>query len=104
VRQSRFLVLGSVTIEVRDLTTSQPPRKLKCFPIQPGWLQNVPAFSRDGRLVAAEAEHTTIGVWETATGLEVAHLRGHQERVIALAFHPDGRRLVSSARRGGSSG
>jgi WD40 repeat protein len=99
VRESGAL-LGSVIIEVRDLTTAQPARKLKSFPIWPGWVQNVLAFSRDGRLVAAEAEHTTIGVWETATGREVAHLKGHADRIRALAFHPDGRRLVSADDKG----
>jgi WD40 repeat protein len=95
VRPDGFLA----TIEVRDLATLQPPRKLKSFLLF-GEMINTLAFSRDGLLVAAEAEPTTIGVWETATGREVARLEGHKGRIRALAFHSDGRRLVSADAKG----
>jgi WD40 repeat protein len=94
------LLPPSVVIELRDLRSSRPARQLKRVPIPTGWQMGVLAFSRDGRLVAAEAEQKTIGVWDTASGRPVAHLKGKQDRIEALAFHPDGRRLASADSRG----
>jgi WD40 repeat protein len=56
------------------------------------------AFSRDGRLVAAETVPGTATVWEVAGGRQVAAIGGHKDRVSALAFSPDGRRLATADR------
>src|SRR5262249_21371189 len=48
----------------------------------------------DGRLLVAN-KRTTAWVWDLASGKHVQTLSGHEEGVIALAFSPDGRRLVT---------
>jgi hypothetical protein len=50
--------------------------------------------SPDGRLLAGGT--VRIGVWDAATGRELARL-DQPNRVLALAFSPDGRRLAASA-------
>src|SRR4051794_41701285 len=42
----------------------------------------------------------TIRFWDVATGRELARLGGHDSDVNALAFTPDGRRLVSGQKNG----
>ncbi len=39
----------------------------------------------------------SIRVWDAASGEEIAHLEGHEGPVIALAFSPDGDRLLSGS-------
>jgi RNA polymerase sigma factor (sigma-70 family) len=52
------------------------------------------ALSPDERTLAA-ADHSTIHLWELASGKERGRFSGHRERIRALAFSPDGRLLVS---------
>lgn len=56
---------------------------------------NAVAFSPDGELVAGGIGHD-IGVWEVATGTQVATLEGHDRSVDGLAFSPDGQQLASA--------
>jgi WD40 repeat protein/tRNA A-37 threonylcarbamoyl transferase component Bud32 len=52
--------------------------------------------SPDLRLVASRGEGAlTPRVWELETGREIARLEGHQERVYALRFSPQGDRLIT---------
>jgi WD40 repeat protein len=39
----------------------------------------------------------TVNVWNTTTGTEVAHLKGHSDRVLSLCWSPDGNQLVSGS-------
>src|SRR5262249_54501343 len=41
-----------------------------------------------------------IRLWDPATGKEVARLTGHSKEVLAVAFSPDGRRLLSAGMGG----
>jgi WD40 repeat protein len=79
------------------LVRSVPPLELAW-----NWTWNNPlAFSSDGRRLAAagiahdgEAEVT---VWDAATGREELNLRGHALTVNAVAFSPNGSRLVTGS-------
>jgi WD40 repeat protein len=50
---------------------------------------------RDGR----DCLHTdrAVRLWDLATGKELRVLRGHTDRVISVAFSPDGKRLVTAS-------
>ena len=53
-------------------------------------------------MLAAASRDRTIKLWEVSTRQELATLTGHTDEVEAVAFHPDGRRLVSGGRMGPS--
>ncbi len=53
------------------------------------------AFSPDGRVLAASFYEGGVKLWETATGVELATLSGHNGAVHAVAFSPDGRTLAT---------
>ena len=56
------------------------------------------AISRDGRtLAAALSQGLTIGLFDLTSGQRSAPLAGHQERIVRLAFSPDGTTLASGA-------
>jgi WD40 repeat protein/serine/threonine protein kinase/tetratricopeptide (TPR) repeat protein len=56
-----------------------------------------PAISPDSRTLAARmGGHSTIGLWDLATGQLRRTLHGHEERVNGLAFSPDGLFLASA--------
>ena len=69
---------------------------------------NTVAFSPDGSRMAAgfgtfrfishgEYLDNSIRVWDTRTGQELAHLVGHEDAVVSLAFSPDGQTLLSGS-------
>jgi WD40 repeat protein len=55
------------------------------------------AASADGSLLAGGVGHKQIIVWSTRVGNEVARLKGHGRKVLAVAFMRDGTRLVSGS-------
>jgi WD40 repeat protein/serine/threonine protein kinase len=60
------------------------------------------AFSADGTRLAAMNGSSVRGdnavhIWDTATGEELAVLRGHEEWGMSVAFDPTGARLASAA-------
>ncbi|HJT34754.1 MAG TPA: hypothetical protein VJ783_22190, partial [Pirellulales bacterium] len=61
------------------------------------------AISPDGRFLAGACQHNNhaadfVTVWDLATGAPKYTLHGHSREITALAFHPDGIRLVSAAK------
>ncbi len=64
------------------------------------------AFSPDGRwAVTTHGVHwprpdRVVHLWDTATGREVADLRGHRAHVRSAAFSPDGRLVVTASADG----
>ena len=60
-----------------------------------------PAFSRDGKLVAAACSTWGVQVWDATTGEPGVRLKGRERGEVAgLAFDPDGRRLFVAGSRG----
>jgi WD40 repeat protein len=58
---------------------------------------NPVVFSPDGTILAASSSET-IQLWDVATGAERVILKGHSEKIHAIAFSLDGKLLVSAAR------
>ncbi|BCH23519.1 hypothetical protein MesoLjLb_33040 [Mesorhizobium sp. L-8-3] len=56
------------------------------------------AFSPDGARIVTTAS-TDNGAWvlETATGVQLAALKGHDDWISSAAFSPDGRRIVTAS-------
>jgi hypothetical protein len=48
-----------------------------------------------GQWLASGGDDRTLGLWECASGRELARWEAHDRPVTAVAFHPDGRTLVS---------
>ena len=51
----------------------------------------------DGKLIATGSYDQKIRLWDTATGKEVALLKGHNGAVNGLSFRPDGKVLASAS-------
>lgn len=58
------------------------------------------AFSPDGRRVAGAQRDGSVGVWDVATGRELARMIGHKKLAQTVAFSNDGRLLVSGGEDG----
>ena len=76
---------GPSTLGTMATLLPRQPRELTCL-----------AFSSDGKILALGDTRHEITLWNTASGLRVAQLRGHEDVVAGLAFHPDGKRLLSA--------
>jgi RNA polymerase sigma factor (sigma-70 family) len=62
---------------------------------------NAVAFSRDGRMLAANNPYApSILLWEVATRKERRRFFGHRGGVVSLCFSPDARRLASGSKDG----
>jgi WD40 repeat protein len=55
------------------------------------------AFSRDGKRIAGGRGDGTVRVWDAQTGRTLLTLKGHTFLVLAMAFSPDGRRILTQA-------
>ena len=58
------------------------------------------AFSHDGQRIAAGTEDRGVVVLEAGSGATVATFDGHNERVVAVAFGPDGKQLATGSSDG----
>jgi WD40 repeat protein len=65
----------------------------------PGRHFTVVAFRPDGRQLAAGTTEATIHLWNTETGRAEGLLTGSNTWVSGLAYHADGRRLISTTYR-----
>lgn len=81
------------TLCVSDVATGKPiwTTRLRCC-------TNPVVFSPCGKLLAAGKWDGKVGVWEAATGKEVALLNGHRDEIRGLAFSRDGRQLASASK------
>ena len=89
-RGTRLAALNQLdkTVELRNAESGE------IVASTPGHL--VSRFSSDGRLFAT-ALRKDLKVWNADTGAEVTALVGHTGRIMACAFSPDGKRLVSAS-------
>jgi WD40 repeat protein len=53
------------------------------------------AFSPDEALVASGGDDGTLRIWDAKTGQELRRCEGITDRVLCLAFAPDGKRIAS---------
>lgn len=58
------------------------------------------ALGPDAQLIAAGGSHGALFLWEQTSATPVQHLQGHQSRITALAFLPDGHTLISGSADG----
>jgi RNA polymerase sigma factor (sigma-70 family) len=92
----RFLVFGLQEgfLPVVDAVTGREIRRFQTAPDGACFF----AFSPDGKTLAwAGWRDPTVYLGELATGKERHHFTGHRGRVTALAFTPDGKKLISGA-------
>ena len=68
-----------------------PSREIKAHD---GWIRAV-ATSADGKLVASAGNDQVVRIWNVADGKKIGELTGHESHIYNLAFHPDGKQLVS---------
>src|SRR5262249_51196552 len=54
------------------------------------------AFSSDSSRITCAGGDPRVGLWDAATGQELAMYRGHASNVLAVAFSRDGRHLLSA--------
>jgi RNA polymerase sigma factor (sigma-70 family) len=84
----------SVLLAERLQDSPAPPAKQKDLEKKD---KSPSATSPDGRLVA-KAKDKAIGLFDADSGREVRRLAGHEDKVTALAFSPDGKSLASGSR------
>ncbi len=54
-------------------------------------------FSPDGKTLASGSTGKSVELWDVATGMNTATLKGHTEHVFSVAFSPDGKTLASGS-------
>jgi WD40 repeat protein len=74
----------------------QPQRTLEAHQ---GWVRTV-TVSPDGQLLATCGNDNLVKLWNALDGTPLGECFGHSNHVYNVAFHPDGRRLVSGDLKG----
>jgi WD40 repeat protein len=84
---------------IKDATSGKEVFTLATPPSKGG---DVAAFAPDGKTVAVSGfsgieSEDTVSLFDTATGKELRSFKAHGGQVCALAFSPDGKRLVTGS-------
>jgi WD40 repeat protein len=58
---------------------------------------NAVAFNIDGDRIVGGGKGRTVWLWDSLTGERIETFKGHNYEVLAVAFSPDGRQIVSAA-------
>jgi WD40 repeat protein len=86
---------GRSSIQFVDARTGKVTKTIE---VGRSWESNRVTLSTDGTRMAGQPQkyvkHAPVKVWDTRTGKEVASLPGRGAACIALAFSPDGKRLL----------
>jgi Tol biopolymer transport system component len=90
----RYSTAKEHPLELYDLETGKCLHRITLT----GEISGPVAFSADGKTFVAAIDKPAgaIRFWDTATGAERPSITGFRSRVKALAFTPDGRRLISA--------
>lgn len=84
------------SIEIREAVSGRSLRRFS-VPAGSGAVRSL-ALSPDGRRLAAGTQSSEdVRVWEVESGRLLASLKGHSSAVTAVAFSPDGTRVISAS-------
>ncbi|KAF0153925.1 MAG: (Myosin heavy-chain) kinase [Syntrophaceae bacterium] len=89
----RFVVANSGwKLKLWDIATG---REVRTFQGEHASILTSIAVSPDGRYAVSGSWDKTLKLWDIATGREIRTMRGHKEKVLSVAFSPDGRHILS---------
>jgi eukaryotic-like serine/threonine-protein kinase len=89
---------GSVKATPRTSPLSWAPESVKVLFDTYEAVGQIVAFSPLGDRIATRAlDPKTIKLWDATTGKELGTLKGHKNNVLSVAFHPDGKQIVSGS-------
>ena len=74
--------------------TADRPTPIRTIEAQKGWVRAV-AVSPDHSLVATVGNDLLVKLWKMTDGTLVREMSGHESHVYNVAFHPDGKHLVT---------
>src|SRR5215468_10813188 len=87
----RFSASISVARRVWDVATAQERAPLRHSDI------TLARLSPDGKRMATAGDDRVLKIWDMTTGAPVGEPVQHEYRLNALAFSPDGRRVVTAS-------
>jgi WD40 repeat protein len=70
------------------------PKPIRTVKAHRGWIRAMDV-SPDGTTIASAGNDNLIKLWNFATGELVATLSGHAKNIYSVAFHPNGKSLLS---------
>jgi WD40 repeat protein len=79
--------------------TSDEPKPQRTIDAHQGWVRAV-AVSPDGTLLATAGNDNLVRIWNAVDGTHVTDCLGHANHVYNVAFHPQGKTLVSGDLKG----
>ncbi len=96
-----FIITGDDFFEIWDIAKRSQINVLNTVPGQYSFLQELHAFSEDGKILAAVDRYGTINLWEALIDTQMHTLTtDYTTRITTLAFAHDGKTLASGDRSG----